>query len=146
MSHCFFLFFWIYRLLVSHLKQKMIKQYKVVSSLNDATIPDNVTVIEANAYRDCSSLKTVTIKAPNLTSIGAGAFEGINDKAIIKLSVNKKYKDNLKKLLCNHFWKSEVKQIIPEQAGGYRDRSSSLRSVPRSYRRSKPFHEQEPMS
>ncbi len=45
------------------------------------------------------TLKTVTIQAAGLTSIGAGAFEGINDKAIIKLSVNKKLKDNLMKLL-----------------------------------------------
>ena len=53
--------------------------------LKSVVIGKNVTKIGANAFKDCKSLKKITIKSKKLKSIGKNAIKNINKKAVIKV-------------------------------------------------------------
>lgn len=72
------------------------------------TIPYKVTKIGKRAFYKDSKLKEVTIKTSKLTTVGSGAFTGVNKKAVIKVP-RKKYAD-YKKLLTKK-GKFKVKKV-----------------------------------
>ncbi len=53
--------------------------------LKSVVIGKNVTKIGANAFKDCKSLKKITIKSKKLKSVGKNAIKNINKKAVIKV-------------------------------------------------------------
>ncbi len=86
------------------------KKFKVTSIANNAlkgnkkitklTIGTNINKIGKNAFKGCSSLKSITIKSKKLTAkkTGKNAFKGINKKAVIKVpkAKTKSYKKIIK--------------------------------------------------
>jgi len=86
------------------------KKFKVTSIANNAlkgnkkitklTIGTNINKIGKNAFKGCSSLKSITIKSKKLTAkkTGKNAFKGINKKAVIKVpkAKTKAYKKIIK--------------------------------------------------
>ncbi|MFG6329085.1 MAG: leucine-rich repeat protein, partial [Lachnospiraceae bacterium] len=73
---------------VGSIKANAIKGNKKVKKL---TIGENVKTIGKNAFYGCKNLKTVTIKTANLTnaSVKAGAFKGLNTKAVVTVPEQK---------------------------------------------------------
>lgn len=73
--------------------------FKNCKNLSKVTIGKSVTKIGANAFNGASKLKTITIKATKLKSIGRNAFKGINAKAKFKVPKKqlKKYTKMIKK-------------------------------------------------
>jgi uncharacterized protein YjdB len=73
--------------------------YKVVSVADNAvqknkkvttiTLGKNVTSIGKNAFKGCTSLKTVNIKSSSFTKIGANAFSGDKKLTTVKLTSTK---------------------------------------------------------
>jgi hypothetical protein len=73
--------------------------YKVVSVADNAvqknkkvttiTLGKNVTSIGNNAFKGCTSLKTVNIKSSSFTKIGANAFSGDKKLTTVKLTSTK---------------------------------------------------------
>ena len=70
---------------------------KGLKKLASVTIGKNVTGIGQSAFKDCAKLKTVTINAAKLKTVGKDAFAGIQKKATFKCP--KKQKDAYKKLI-----------------------------------------------
>ena len=70
-------------------------------SLTSITIPANVTTICDYAFNGCKSLKTVTVKSANLASIGKAAFNMIDEKAVVKLSIGKDVKEKIRSLFTS---------------------------------------------
>ena len=70
---------------------------KGLKNLAGVTIGKNVTSIGESAFKDCKKLKTVTINAAKLKTVGKDAFSGIQKKAAFKCP--KKQKDAYKKLI-----------------------------------------------
>ena len=58
---------------------------KGLANLTKLTIGRNVTSIGREAFKDCKALKSITISASKLKSIGKDAFSGISKKAVFKL-------------------------------------------------------------
>lgn len=54
------------------------------------TIGKNVTKIGKNAFKNCSSLKKVTVKTKKLSAIGKNAFKGVHKKVFFKVPAGKK--------------------------------------------------------
>ena len=81
---------------VTSVKKNAFKNNKIITSV---VIGNNITKINANAFRGCSKLKTVTIKGTGLTKIGGNAFKGISSKVVFKVPKSrlKKYKGMIKK-------------------------------------------------
>ncbi len=75
-------------------------KYKVVSigakafagqvKMTSVTVSKNITSIGAKAFSGCTKAKTFTIKTKSLKSVGAGAMQKINKKAVIKVPAGKK--------------------------------------------------------
>ena len=63
------------------------KAMKGNKKLTKVVIPSSVRTIGAQAFAGCKNLKNITIQTPYLTkkSVGAKAFKGISDKAVIKV-------------------------------------------------------------
>ena len=63
------------------------KAMKGNKKLTKVIIPASVRTIGAQAFAGCKNLKNITIQTPYLTkkSVGAKAFKGISDKAVIKV-------------------------------------------------------------
>ena len=63
------------------------KAMKGNKKLTKVVIPASVRTIGAQAFAGCKNLKNLTIQTPYLTkkSVGAKAFKGISDKAVIKV-------------------------------------------------------------
>ena len=63
-----------------------------MKKLTTVTIGKNIKSIGKNAFYGCGKLKKITIKTTKLTAgaVGAGAFKGINQKAVIKCPKAKK--------------------------------------------------------
>ena len=63
------------------------KAMKGNKKLTKVVIPASVRTIGAQAFAGCKNLKNITIQTPYLTkkSVGAKAFKGISDKAVIKV-------------------------------------------------------------
>ena len=63
------------------------KAMKGNKKLTKVIIPASVQTIGAQAFAGCKNLKNITIQTPYLTkkSVGAKAFKGISDKAVIKV-------------------------------------------------------------
>ncbi len=59
--------------------------YKNCKSLKNLTIGANVQRIGAGAFRNCKNLSKITIKAGNLQTIGSNSFKGIKKKATITI-------------------------------------------------------------
>ena len=66
--------------------------FKGMKKLTSVTIGKNVKKIGKNAFNGCKKLKKVTFKTTKLTAktVGAGAFKGINKKAVFKCPKSKK--------------------------------------------------------
>ncbi len=84
--------------------------------LTKVTIPDTVkikgytfkvTAVEKNAFKSCSKLKRITVKAVKLRKIGKGSFSTVHKKATI--IVPKNQKNSYKKLLRKSGYKGTVK-------------------------------------
>ncbi len=58
---------------------------KGLSKLTRLTTGCNVTSIGRDAFKDCKALKSVTISASKLKTVGKDAFSGIAGKAVFKL-------------------------------------------------------------
>ena len=67
------------------------KAMKGNKKLTKVVIPASVRTIGAQAFAGCKNLKNITIQTPYLTkkSVGAKAFKGISDKAVIKVPKKK---------------------------------------------------------
>ena len=63
---------------------------KGLKNLTSVTIGVNVTKIGSKAFYNCPKLKTVTIKATGLKSVGSSAFKKIKENATIKVPKAKK--------------------------------------------------------
>ena len=63
------------------------KAMKGNKKLTKVVIPASVRTIGAQAFAGCKNLKNITIQTPYLTkkSVGAKAFKGISDKAVIEV-------------------------------------------------------------
>ena len=63
------------------------KAMKGNKKLTKVVIPASIRTIGAQAFAGCKNLKNITIQTPYLTkkSVGAKAFKGISDKAVIKV-------------------------------------------------------------
>ena len=63
------------------------KAMKGNKKMTKVVIPASVRTIGAQAFAGCKNLKNITIQTPYLTkkSVGAKAFKGISDKAVIKV-------------------------------------------------------------
>ena len=63
------------------------KAMKGNKKLTKVVIPSSVRTIGAQAFAGCKNLKNITIQTPYLTkkSVGAKAFKGISNKAVIKV-------------------------------------------------------------
>ncbi len=70
---------------------------KGLKKLSSVTIGKNVTAIGQDAFKDCKALKTVTINAAKLKTVGKDSFSGISKKAVFKLP--KKQLSAYKKLI-----------------------------------------------
>ena len=70
---------------------------KGMAKLASVTIGKNVTSIGSEAFKDCKKLKTVTINATKLKTVGKDAFKNIQKKATFKCP--KKQKDAYRKLI-----------------------------------------------
>jgi hypothetical protein len=60
------------------------------TELTKLVVPSSVKTIGKNAFKGCSSLKTVVITADSNIKVGAGAFEGIASDATVKINAAKK--------------------------------------------------------
>ncbi|WP_081795493.1 leucine-rich repeat protein [Butyrivibrio sp. MC2021] len=76
-----------------------VASFKGCASLEKITIPKSVVAIDAAAFEGAGKLKQITIKAPVLTEVVNGAFKDISANAVFKLSMNKKFKADIKKIL-----------------------------------------------
>ena len=63
------------------------KAMKGNKKLKKVMIPSSIRTIGTQAFAGCKNLKNITIQTPYLTkkSVGAKAFKGISDKAVIKV-------------------------------------------------------------
>ena len=63
------------------------KAMKGNKKLKKVIIPSSIRTIGTQAFAGCKNLKNITIQTPYLTkkSVGAKAFKGISDKAVIKV-------------------------------------------------------------
>ena len=63
------------------------KAMKGNKKLTKVIIPSSIRTIGTQAFAGCKNLKNITIQTPYLTkkSVGAKAFKGISDKAVIKV-------------------------------------------------------------
>jgi hypothetical protein len=59
--------------------------YKNCKSLKNLTIGANVKRIGTGAFRNCKNLSKITIKAGSLQTIGSNSFKGIKKKATITI-------------------------------------------------------------
>lgn len=75
--------------------------------MKKVTIGSNITKINAGAFNGCKNLKTITIKAKNMKSIGKNAFKGIKSNAKIKVPSSRLIK--YQRLCKNKGQKSTVK-------------------------------------
>ena len=64
------------------------KAMKGNKKLKKVIIPSSIRTIGTQAFAGCKNLKNITIQTPYLTkkSVGAKAFKGISDKAVIKVT------------------------------------------------------------
>ena len=85
------------------------KAMKGNKKLTKVVIPASVRTIGAQAFAGCKNLKNITIQTPYLTkkSVGAKAFKGISNKAVIK--VPKKQLKAYQKLLKTKGVRKQVK-------------------------------------
>ena len=85
------------------------KAMKGNKKLKKVIIPSSIRTIGTQAFAGCKNLKNITIQTPYLTkkSVGAKAFKGISDKAVIK--VPKKQFKAYQKLLKTKKKKKKVK-------------------------------------
>lgn len=82
------------------------KAFSGCKSLTKAVVGSNVTTIGKQAFANDAKLKTITIKSSKLKSVGASAFKGIHEKAVIKVPAKKLAA--YKKLLAKKGQKSTV--------------------------------------
>ena len=75
----------------------IVPAYTYTASASVACTLKNVTSIGSEAFKDCKKLKTVTINAAKLKTVGKDAFKNIQKKATFKCP--KKQKDAYRKLI-----------------------------------------------
>jgi hypothetical protein len=73
--------------------------FKNCTSLKKITISKYVTKIGKGAFQNCKKLKKITIKSMTLKKIGKNAFKNVNKNAVCQIPKGKKneYKKMLKK-------------------------------------------------
>ena len=64
------------------------------SDVEKVTVGANITTIGVGAFNDAASLKSIVFKAANVTKIYKGAFDGIAEDAVIKISASSKKEYN----------------------------------------------------
>ena len=83
--------------------------FKNCKKLKSVTIGKNIAKIGKNAFSGCKNLKSIKIKATGLKSVGAKAFAKINANA--KVKVPKKQLKSYVKLLKNAGIKGKKQKI-----------------------------------
>ena len=68
------------------------KAFHKCTKVTKIMLPENITKIGANAFKDCGNLKTLTIKSTQMSSktIHKNAFKGVTKKATLKVPASKK--------------------------------------------------------
>ena len=69
---------------VTEIGKSALKNNKAVTKL---TIGENVTGIGSSAFRNMTNLKSITINASSLESIGKNAFKGVGDKKRVTITI-----------------------------------------------------------
>ncbi len=64
------------------------------SDVEKVTVGANITTIGVGAFNDAASLKSIVFKAANVTKIYKGAFDGIAEDAVIKITASSKKEYN----------------------------------------------------
>ena len=79
-----------YQVSITSCKNKKTKSVTILDTVKYKGVSYKVTGVGANAFKNMSSLKNITIKSTKLTKVGANAFRGINKNATIKVPKAKK--------------------------------------------------------
>lgn len=64
------------------------------TDVEKVTVGSNITTIGVGAFSDAASLKSIVFKAANITKIYKGAFDGIAEDAVIKITASSKKEYN----------------------------------------------------
>ena len=64
------------------------------TDVEKVTVGSNITTIGVGAFNDAASLKSIVFKAANITKIYKGAFDGIAEDAVIKITASSKKEYN----------------------------------------------------
>ncbi len=64
------------------------------TDVEKVTVGANITTIGVGAFNDAASLKSIVFKAANVTKIYKGAFDGIAEDAVIKITASSKKEYN----------------------------------------------------
>ena len=64
------------------------------TDVEKVTVGSNITTIGVGAFNDAASLKSIVFKAANVTKIYKGAFDGIAEDAVIKITASSKKEYN----------------------------------------------------
>lgn len=95
---------------VTVIKANAFKNCKKATSV---TLPNTIKTISANAFKGAKALKTITLKSTKAITVKKGAFKGLNTKKMtIKVSkkMSKKELNKLKKTLKKAGFKGKVKK------------------------------------
>lgn len=80
---------------VAEIGKNALKNNKTVTKL---TIGENVAKIGSSAFRNMTKLKSITINAANLKSIGKNAFKGVGDEKRVTISVKAETEEEFEKI------------------------------------------------
>ena len=80
---------------VTKIGKGALKNNKMITKL---TIGENVTRIGSSAFRNMSNLKSITVNAANLKSIGKNAFKGVGDKKRVTICIKAESQDKFEKI------------------------------------------------
>ena len=86
--------------------------FKNCAKAKNITLPDTIKTIGANAFKGAKALKTITLKGTKAITVKKGAFKGVNSKKMtIKVSkkMSKSQLKKLKKALKKAGFKGKVK-------------------------------------
>ena len=102
---------------VTSVKDKAFKGNKKVTSV---TIGKNVTSIGKDAFKNCTSLKSVTVQSSGLTKIGNGAFSGNKKLTKITIKTKKLNKNSIGKNALKGTNKKLVIKVPKQQVKNYK--------------------------
>ena len=86
--------------------------FKNCAKTTAVTLPNTIKTISANAFKGAKALKTITLKGTKAVTVKKGAFKGVNSKKLtIKVSkkMSKKELNKFKKALKKAGFKGKVK-------------------------------------